>query len=68
MKAVLRRGKIIEILELKNSINLQELANILNVSKMTLYRDVAFLNKNRGGIRLAPPHGQPSHSYDNYCG
>ncbi len=39
-----RRKKIAELVESKNSIKLEDLARIFNVSKMTLYRDMKFLD------------------------
>jgi DeoR/GlpR family transcriptional regulator of sugar metabolism len=41
-----RRSRIIEILRLKNIISLKELAGILDVSEMTLYRDLKELSEN----------------------
>lgn len=41
-----RRYKIVEILKSKNVISLKELANLLRVSKMTLYRDINNLENN----------------------
>lgn len=40
MSVVKRRNRIIEILKLKKTIGIQELAVILDVSEMTLYRDM----------------------------
>jgi len=39
-----RRKKIEELVKSKNSIRLEDLAKIFNVSKMTLYRDIKFLD------------------------
>lgn len=44
MEANNRRKKIAELVESKNSIKLEDLARIFNVSKMTLYRDIKFLD------------------------
>ncbi|MBM3713825.1 MAG: DeoR/GlpR transcriptional regulator [Actinobacteria bacterium] len=46
MKTNLRRRKIIEIVENNNSLHLKELSNMLNVSEMTLYRDIKHLKSN----------------------
>jgi len=41
-----RRNKILEIVKTKTFLRLQELANLLNVSEMTIYRDIKNLSNN----------------------
>ena len=45
-KKIQRTNKLIEILKEKNGASVKELANILNVSEMTIRRDLKLLNSN----------------------
>ncbi len=46
MRASNRRYKILEILKSRNAVSIKELADLLNVSSMTLYRDIKHLGSN----------------------
>jgi len=76
LNVVKRRNKIIEILRLKRTISIQELSVILDVSEMTLYRDINKLDdtlflskgnvvyKNDNETEESPYHTRKLHNID----
>lgn len=66
-----RSSQIIEILKEKNGATVKQLSQILNVSEMTIRRDLAVLNKNNivnniFGATIYNPENAPQKSEDDY--